>query len=121
MRWNATCTLIAKDYESDSEGVMKPTEVPTEVFCNERSVGAHTWSSMYEIGMSPDAALQVRSCDYDGQRDVIYDGEWYSIEWAKAEGETTVLTLRHQQSDSQEVPGYGETAPSDDGSDADQP
>lgn len=103
MRWNATCTLVAKAYAPDDEGVPQPTDTRTEVFCNEFSIGANTWSSMYEIGISADAELQVRTCDYDGQRDVFYNGKWYSVEVVKAEGDYTRLTLRHQQSDSDDM------------------
>lgn len=99
MRWNATCTLVEKVYTPDDEGVMAYEEARTEVFCNEFSIGAGTWSSMYEIGISADAELQVRTCDYSGQRDVIYKGEPYSVEIVKAEGDFTRLTLRHQKSD----------------------
>ena len=100
MRFNETCTLIAKVYEPDEEGVPQPTCTETEVFCNPQHVGANTWSSMYEIGISVDAKLQVRTVDYDGQRDVLYRGKWYSVEVIDERGDFTLLTLRHQQSDS---------------------
>jgi len=107
MRFNETCTLVAKTYEPDDEGVMKVTDSRREVFCNPYSVGANTWSSMYEIGISVVAEIQVRSCDYQGERDVLYRGEWLSVEVVKEEGDFTRLTLRHQQSDSDDDPGYG--------------
>lgn len=100
MRFNEECTLVRKLYTPDDEGVMQVEDVRSTVFCNPFSVGAHTWSSMYEIGISVDAEVQVRTCDYDGQRDVLYRGEWYSVETVKEEGDLTRLTLRHQQSDS---------------------
>lgn len=100
LRWNETCTLVEKTYEPDEEGVMRVVDHESEVFCNAFSVGANTWSSMYEIGISVDAELQVRTCDYDGQRDVVYRGKWMSVERVKEEGDFTRLTLRHQQSDS---------------------
>ena len=107
MRWNETCTLVAKTYEPDSEGVPQPSEQRTEVFCNPRTVGAHTWSSMYEIGISVDAVVQVRTCDYSGQRDVLYRGVWYSVEVVQERGDFAVLTLRHQKSDTDDDPDYG--------------
>lgn len=107
MRWNETCLLVDKSYEVDEEGVPQPTDARTEVFCNPRTVGAHTWSSMYEIGISCDAQLQVRTCDYDEQTDVFYRGKWYSVEVTQEKGDFTVLTLRSQKSDSDDDPGYG--------------
>jgi len=108
MRFNETCVLFAKTYEPDSEGVPQPTDDRTEVFCNPQHVGAATWSSMYEIGISVDARLQVRTVDYDGQADVFYRGEWYSVEVVEERGDFTLLTLRHQKSDSDDDPDYGE-------------
>ena len=119
MRWNETCTLVAKDYTPDDEGVMAVQDTRTDVFCNSFSVGAHTWSSMYEIGISVDAELQVRSCDYDGQRDVYYREKWYSVEVVKEEGDFVRLTLRHQQSDSDDNPETEE--PTEPGTDTTDP
>lgn len=99
MRFNETCVLVAKTYQPDEEGVPQPTDVRTEVFCNPQRVGANTWSSMYEIGISVDAKLQVRTVDYDGQRDVLYRDKWYSVEVVEEMGDFTLLTLRHQKSD----------------------
>ncbi len=104
MRWNETVTLVAKDYEPDDEGVMQVTDTKTTVFCNQRSTGANTWSSMYEIGISPVADIEVRTVDYSGQRDVFYKGKWLSVEVVKEVGDFTVLTLRHQKSDTDDSP-----------------
>lgn len=105
MRWNETCVLVEREYTPDKEGVPQPVEERVEVFCNPRTVGAHTWSSMYEIGISCDAQVEVRSCDYDEQRDVLYRDKWYSVEVVQEKGDFTVLTLRHQKSDTDEFPG----------------
>ncbi len=99
MRFNETCILIASTFQVDKRGAMQPVEVETEVFCNPQHVGANTWSSMYEIGISVDAKLQVRTADYDGQRDVRYRGKRHSVEVIDERGDFTVLTLRVQQSD----------------------
>ena len=112
MRFNETCTLVEKTYAPDTEGVMHPIDRRTEVFCNPRHVGANTWSSMYEIGISVDASVQVRTCDYDGQRDVLYRGKWFSVEVVDERGDFTTLTLRHQKSDSDDDPDYGESGES---------
>ncbi len=101
MRWNETCILVEKVYEQDGEGVPHDRDVETKVFCNPRTVGAHTWSSMYEIGISADAQIQVRTCDYKGQRDVFYRGKWFSVEIVQEKGDFSVLTLRHQKSDTE--------------------
>lgn len=100
MRWESEITLVKKVYTADDEGILQPKDERITVFCNVFSIGAHTWSSMYEIGTSPDAEVQVHTFEYDGQRDAFFEGKWYSVETVKREGDYTRLTLRHQQSDS---------------------
>lgn len=107
-RWNETCVLVAKAYEPDSEGVLQPTDTRTEVFCSPKVTGANTWSSMYEIGISVDAEIYVRTCDYDQQRDVLYRDTWFSVEKVQEKGDFTVLTMRHQKSDTDDDPDYGQ-------------
>lgn len=107
MRWGETCVLVRKDYTLDDEGVPHPRDTKRTVFCNPQHVGANTWSSMYEIGISIDAKLQVRTCDYDGERDVYYREKWYSVETVEEMGDNTLLTLRHQQSDSDDEVSNG--------------
>lgn len=107
MRWNETCVLVDKSYEPDNEGVLQPTDTRKQVFCNPRAVGAHTWSSMYEIGISCDAQIQVRTCDYDEQLDVYYRGKWFSVEVVQERGDFSTLTLRHQKSDTDDMEGDG--------------
>ena len=108
LRWNETCVLVNKEYTLNDEGVPTFVDQETEVFCSPKVIGAGTWSSMYEIGISADAQVKLRSCDYEGQRDVFYRDKWYSVETVQEKGEFTVLTLRHQKSDSadpaEEVP-----------------
>lgn len=99
MRFNEVCKLISTSYVPDDEGVVVPTETFFVAFCNPFSIGVSTWSSMYEIGMSEGAEIQLRTCDYAGQRNVIYRDRRYSVEYVKEEGDFTRLTLRHQQSD----------------------
>jgi hypothetical protein len=112
MRFNETCELVSKETVLDGEGVPHAATEAVEVFCNPQHVGANTWSSMYEIGISVDAKLQVRTCDYDGQRDVRYRGGWYSVEVVDERGDMTLLTLRHQKSDIDEAddPHWGGTS-----------
>lgn len=107
MRWNETCVLVGKAYEPDDEGVLQVTDTKTEVFCNPFTVGALTWYSMSEMGLSPSAEIQVRSCDYNGERDVFYRGVWHSVEELREQGDFTRLVLRHQMSDSDDSPEDG--------------
>lgn len=108
MRWNETCTLIGKTYALDDEGVPQPKDDPKTVYCNQYSLGAVTWSFRQEIGLSRSAELQVRTCDYGGERDVLYKGDVYSVEVADEHGDFTRLVMRRQTSDSENVTGEEE-------------
>ena len=108
MRWSETIVLVDKSYATDDEGVPQPSEERSEVFCNPHRVGALTWSSMYEIGISCDAQVEVMTCDYEEQRDAFYRGRWYSVEVVQEKGDRCVLTLRHQKSDKDDFPGGGD-------------
>lgn len=101
MRWAATCELVDTRHELDWEGVAHPVDETAEVFCNERAVGASTWQFYHEAGVSDIAELEVRTCDYGGQRHVAYGGRRYTVEAVKAAGDNTVLTLRRQGSDTE--------------------
>lgn len=107
MRWNETIVLVDKSYATDDEGVPQPSEERAEVFCNPQRVGALTWSSMYEIGISCDAQVELMACDYADQRDVFYRDRWYSVEAVQEKGDKCVLTLRHQKSDTDDFPEEG--------------
>ena len=102
MRWNETCELIRKVRTADDEGVLHQEDVRTQVFCNPFTVGTHTWSAKPELGMSPDAELQIRTCDYSGQRDVHYRDEWFSVEQVVEQGDFCRLVLRRQDSDAED-------------------
>lgn len=103
-RFNETCVLVAKTYEPDDEGVLQVTDRKRTVFCNPLSIGVTSWYSMRETGTSASAEIQVRSCDYEDERDVLYRGVWYSVETALGAGDLRTLVLRHQYSDSDDSP-----------------
>ena len=109
MRWNETCVLCAKAYTPNDEGVLEVADTKIEVFCNPFTVGAQTWYSMREMGISPSAEIEVRTCDYSGERDLLYRGKWYSVEGVSEAGDFTRLILRHQMSDSDDSGESGES------------
>lgn len=97
MRFNATAILRdeATDMTLDAEGNEIAADPPedVEVFCNVRSVGIETWATVAELGIKPEAQIQVRSCDYDNQTIVILDGRMYDVSYTSTRGDFTIITL----------------------------
>lgn len=99
MRWTDTCELISKTYVTDDEGVQHEVTTKREVFCNTYSLGTQSWTSARLADYSADAEIQLRSCDYDDETDLILHGNPYSVEHPMVHGDYTRLTLRKNLSD----------------------
>ena len=96
MRYNGTAVLrdVATNMTVDEEGnEVEGEPIDTEVFCNVRSVGIETWATVAELGIKPEAQIQVRSCDYDNQTIVILDGRMYDVSYTSTRGDFTIITL----------------------------
>lgn len=96
MRYNGTAVLrdVATNMTVDEEGNEVDGEpIDTEVFCNVRSVGIETWATVAELGIKPEAQIQVRSCDYADQTLVLLNGREYDVSYTSTRGEFTIITL----------------------------
>ncbi len=96
MRYNGTAVLrdVATNMTVDEEGnEVEGEPIDTEVFCNVRSVGIETWATVAELGIKPEAQIQVRSCDYADQTLVLLNGREYDVSYTSTRGEFTIITL----------------------------
>ena len=97
MRFNGTVILrdVSTCMTVDDEGNESQDTPPidTEVFCNNRSIGIETWATVAELGIKPEAQIQVRACDYDNQTLVVLDGREYDVSYTSTRGEWTTITL----------------------------
>lgn len=96
MRYNGTAVLrdVATNMTVDEEGnEVEGEPIDTEVFCNVRSVGIETWATVAELGIKPEAQIQVRSCDYAEQTLVLLNGREYDVSYTSTRGEFTIITL----------------------------
>lgn len=95
MRWNSVITL--RDIEAtmavDAEGnEVEGEPVDTQVFCNVRSIGIETWATAAQLGVKPELSVEVRTIDYAGQTQAVYQGREYDLSYSSAYGDNTVLT-----------------------------
>lgn len=96
MRWAAVATLVAVSEEQRADGSFAESREESEVFCNERAVGASAWLAARAAGLHADAEVELRACDYSGQASCVLRGAEYEVESARATGETCVLTLKRR-------------------------
>ena len=48
---------------------------------------------MAELGIKPEAQIQVRSCDYADQTLVLLNGREYDVSYTSTRGDFTIITL----------------------------
>lgn len=97
MRYNGIAILrdVVTDMTVDAEGNEIEATVPidTKVFCNVRNVGIETWATVAELGIKPEAQIQVRACDYKNQTLVILGGREYDVSYTSTRGDFVIITL----------------------------
>lgn len=80
VRFRETVTLIATEEGTDKDGYSQPIETETEVYADVQSVKRSEFYIGRQAGLALAAAFLVRTCDYDGQPLVEYDGKRYRVE-----------------------------------------
>jgi len=103
MRWTETCILNKKSYVPDDEGVPQEILEQRTVFCNSYSVATQAWSTAKLADYQADDEIQLRTCDYDGELDVIYRKREYTVVHVMNQGDNTRLILEHKRSDKKNV------------------
>lgn len=82
--WAGTCQLIAQAVERDALGVGHAKQSRRKVFCNVFSMSAAAYYAAAASGVHPEAVLQVRKGEYEGERLVEFGGVVYSVERVNA-------------------------------------
>ena len=95
MRWDSV--IVLRDIEAnmvlDDEGNEREGEpVDTQVFCNVRSLGFETWATAAQLGLKPELQVEVRTIDYAGQSQAIFNGREYDLSYSSTRGDNTILT-----------------------------
>lgn len=95
MRWDSV--IVLRDVEAamvvDDEGnEVEGEPVDTQVFCNVRSVGFETWATAAQLGLKPELQVEVRTVDYAGQTQAVFQGREYDLSYSSTRGDNTILT-----------------------------
>lgn len=95
MFWNKVIDLVRLENGCTEEGAPTVVEVGrTSVYANSQHVGMEKWAAARSVGLHADAAIEIRSIDYDGEQVCELDGDAYDIERVYNRGEWTNLTLK---------------------------
>ena len=99
-RYDAVCTLVAEHMAKDSRGIVKTTETERDVFCNVFSMGDAAFYAATAAGIHPDARLQIRKADWQGERKVVFeDVNYYVSRVDRTSPDYVVLTLSERVGD----------------------
>lgn len=100
MRYRDVAELVAVTATEDKDGYDTGRETRTEVFVDVRSVRREEFYKSLQAGVELKAAFLLRTCDYDGQPRLVYDGKQYRIIRAYTEdGETLELNCAEYRGD----------------------
>lgn len=95
MRWDSVITLrdIETNVVIDDEGNEVETDpIDTQVFCNVRTIGIETWATAAQLGPKPELQVEVRTIDYHGETQAVYQGREYDLSYSSTRGDNTILT-----------------------------
>lgn len=103
MRWNDAVELLDVTPVQDGLGAWHepdPDEAPSRlVLCNPWSMSVERRASAADVGMRPEAQVQVRACEYAGETKARYHGATYDCEASASGGDLMVLTLGRRLAD----------------------
>ena len=74
-----TIILLAATKEQNEFGVWEETTTPREVFCQTDSVTRAEFFDAGRSGLNPEYRFTLFAGDYNGERDVIYQGKPYAV------------------------------------------
>ena len=86
--WKDIITLRAEIIGQDADGYPTTTYDDVEVYANKKSVVRAEFYPAFAVGIEAKIAFEVRSEDYDGQKDILHEGKAYEVirSYQKGEG-----------------------------------
>ena len=72
-------TLLTNTYTKDDLGQLIPTVEEKTIFALVRSASQSEFFNAGEKGFKPDKVFDVLVTEYDGQTELVYDGQTYSV------------------------------------------
>ena len=107
MRYNKVIQLISTEIPLDEYGnpatdeFGNPIKNKTEkkVFANENSIGSSEYYNAASEGLRPEVKFEIRTVEYDSEKEIKYNGDIYNIIQSQSMGEKTILTCEKVNAD----------------------
>lgn len=88
--WKDIITLRTEIIGQDADGYPTTTYEDTEVWANKKSVTRSEFYASNASGIDLKYVFEIRSEDYGGQKDILYDGKAYEVIRTYQKGEGTI-------------------------------
>lgn len=88
--WKDVITLRTKRTGQDVDGYPTVVYDDINVYANKKSVVRAEFYPAYAVGIEAKIAFEVRSEDYDGQKDILHEGKAYEVIRSFQKGEGTI-------------------------------
>lgn len=72
-------TLVSEQNVRDSRGVYQQTTTTRDIFAQVDSVSASEFFEGGRNGLNPELRFTVFAYDYQGEREVVYNGDHYAV------------------------------------------
>jgi|SRR5690606_7303770 len=79
MMWRDVIQLVDLTVGDNEIGDAVTQPTPREVYANQKSVRQSEFYQAMATGLQPELMFEVRSIDYQGEKQLIYNGKTYSI------------------------------------------
>ncbi|TDO77686.1 SPP1 family predicted phage head-tail adaptor [Halanaerobium saccharolyticum] len=99
MRYNKIIHLISTTITQDEWGNEIETRTERKVFANENSIGSSEYYNAASQGLRPEVKFEIRSVEYDGEKEIKFDGTIYNIIRSQKMGARTILTCERVNGD----------------------
>lgn len=79
MMWRDVVQLVKLDYIVNEYGDQQYLRTPQTVFANKKSVRQSEFYQALATGLKPEIMFEVRSLEYTGQENLVYNNKEYVI------------------------------------------
>jgi SPP1 family predicted phage head-tail adaptor len=77
--WRDVLQLVTSNHSVNQYGDAVSTDLTTQVFCNKKSVRQSEFYQAHATGLKPELMFEVRSVDYAGQQELIFNTKKYLV------------------------------------------
>jgi len=98
--WSDVVDLVGMVEDTDEYGFPKKEEIVKKgIFANKKSVRSNEYYMAKQSGIELSYMFEIRSIEYEGEEQLNYEGNEYTIERTYDKGELIELTCKRKNDD----------------------